>query len=241
MPQSLAFIGTDSFASCASLKSIQWRPSTLEPQLSPAPLVSIGVRAFAYSEALVSLAELLRCSASSLLTIQGSAFSGCASLTFLDLEEFTSLQAVSDSSFSFCASLQTIRLPKTLLYIRRWAFADCKALTAIRLPKSVQLIEDYAFYGCDSAETLEFPATITRIGRNAFNKCSSLSIIQLSGASTTSATAWVRCLWLLGRRNRPNIFVRAGMLRHLRGRTAVFSFLRTQVQELVELRTRQSA
>ncbi len=83
-----------------------------------------------------------------------SAFSGCESLTAVNLHSST-MTEISMGMFNNCYSLSHILLPNTLESIEAGAFARCTSLSAIKIPKLVNYIDMGAFNGCFSL-TLDF-------------------------------------------------------------------------------------
>jgi hypothetical protein len=103
-----------------------------------------------------------------------SAFSGCASLTRVDLSK-ANITSIGGSAFSGCTALQDISLPQGLTSIDSSAFSGCSALTQIDLPASLTSIGSSAFYNCDALKELTVPASVTSIEYKAFSNCDALT------------------------------------------------------------------
>ena len=75
--------------------------------------------------------------------------------------------------------LQSISLPNTIKYIKKYAFEDCDKLIEITIPNKVKEIEDCAFDGCTSLRRVYFSCNskLEDIGTAAFRNCTSLSYI----------------------------------------------------------------
>ena len=59
-----------------------------------------------------------------------------------------SVTAIGDNAFSGCRSLTSINIPEHVRHIGIMAFSYCSNLTLINIPKSVESISRGAFYGC---------------------------------------------------------------------------------------------
>jgi hypothetical protein len=70
---------------------------------------------------------------SSLINIGRNAFTGCESLTELNIPE--GVQQISRGAFSGCINLAKITIPKTVKRIEGWAFNGCIKLKQIRISK----------------------------------------------------------------------------------------------------------
>ncbi|MDO4748085.1 MAG: leucine-rich repeat protein [Eubacteriales bacterium] len=81
--------------------------------------------------------------------IGGYAFSGCTSLTSINLED-TSINSVDMYTFSGCSSLTEVTVPDSVTEIEEYAFADCDSLSKITIPASVTYIHPYAFNGSEN-------------------------------------------------------------------------------------------
>ena len=77
-------------------------------------------------------------------------------------------------AFSGCSSLTEINLPASLTSIGESAFYDCSSLTEIHLPANLTSIGERAFWSCSSLTEIHLPASLTSIGGYAFDQCTSL-------------------------------------------------------------------
>ena len=77
-------------------------------------------------------------------------------------------------AFSGCSSLTEINLPASLTSIGESAFYDCSSLTEIHLPANLTSIRESVFNGCSSLTEIHLPASLTSIGGYAFDQCTSL-------------------------------------------------------------------
>ncbi len=130
----------------------------------------------------------------------GSAFSGCSSLTSIAIP--ASVTSIGEYAFRGCSSLTSIEIPASVTSIGDYVFSGCTNFTSIVMPtwavsyipktnlKKVIInggtsISDSAFEGCSSLTSIEIPASVTSIGGSAFSGCSSLTSIAIP-ASVTS-------------------------------------------------------
>ena len=124
------------------------------------------------------------------VTNMSGMFSGCRSLTSVDLSHFDTKKVTSMSAmFWGCSNLKTVILPDDLTFIDSWQFVYCSSLTNISIPASVTFIGDHAFHSCGSLEIITIPSKVTSIGDNAFSysglkKVTSLMLTPCSIKST---------------------------------------------------------
>ena len=62
----------------------------------------------------------------------------------------------------------------------------CPNLVTVKLPKDLTTIDRYAFYNASNLVTVEVPSTVTTIGSGAFNRCDNLENCDLSGCAITA-------------------------------------------------------
>lgn len=145
------------------------------------------------------------------------AFTGCTSLTTINLEYATH---IGRGGFSVCTALSTISLPEaTTLYseafsdtglksvslpkvtsiskgasndgMSKGSFSRCEQLTAVNAP----LLTNTGlgtFLGCIKLETVDIPKAKT-IGQSAFSRCESLKSIDFDKVTTIGENAFVLC------------------------------------------------
>lgn len=160
---------------CASVKGIERFPNIEILSLNGSSITELDLR---YNLKLKSLSCQDRQLTTVLLpnTLTAIAFSGCSSLTEINLP--ASLTSIGESAFYDCSSLTEIHLPANLTSIRESVFNGCSSLTEIHLPASLTSIGGAAFRGCSSLTEIHLPASLTSIGA-AFGGCSGLTEIHL--------------------------------------------------------------
>lgn len=108
------------------------------------------------------------------IAIGNSAFSGCGSLTSIDIPD--SVTSIGHSAFFGCGSLTSIELPYGVTSIASYAFYNCESLTSIEIPDSVTSIGVYAFSGCSSLTSIEIPGRVTIIHYSTFWGCDNATV-----------------------------------------------------------------
>ena len=125
-------------------------------------------------------------------SIRGSAFSGCSSLTSINIPE--SVTSIGGSAFEYCSSLTSINIPESVTSIGDSVFIGCSSLTSINIPEGVTSIGGSAFSGCSSLTSIVIPDGVTSIGNSAFSYCSSLtSIVIPDGVTSIGNQAFNNC------------------------------------------------
>ena len=135
----------------------------------------------------------------SVISIGGSAFSGCTSLTSItvpfvgatkDGTGNTHFGYIFGATSSFyndnCvpSSLKSVVITGGTSIGDR-AFSGCTILTSVRLPDSVTSIGNNAFAGCTSLTSVTIPGSVTSIGNGAFYGCNSLTIMRIPDSVTS--------------------------------------------------------
>lgn len=210
----LETIGEQAFCYCYRLQSANLTPalksignyafyncSAFNISEIPDSVTSIGENTFGYSgiesinigSGLKSIVGFANCkklksvSAPYTNKIEANAFSGCSSLTSLnlsgDVEELgksafancTMLESINlegltripSYAFDGCTSLRTVVLSKELIDIDSYAFRNCKGLELAALPEKTRYIESYAFSGCSGVKFSVIPDSVISVGSYA--------------------------------------------------------------------------
>ncbi|MEE0053233.1 MAG: leucine-rich repeat domain-containing protein, partial [Prevotella sp.] len=120
---------------------------------------------------------------SSVTSIGGRAFSGCSSLTSLDIP--SSVTSIGSDAFSGCSSLTSLEIPSSITSIGDYTFRNFSSLTSLKIPSSVTSIGNCAFDGCSSLTSLDIPSSVTSIGYSAFNNCRGLTSLEIPSSVTS--------------------------------------------------------
>ncbi len=124
-------------------------------------------------------------------SIPDSAFSGCSSLTSVEIPG--KVTSIGGGAFSGCSSLTSLKIPDGVTSIGGGAFSGCSSLTSLKIPDGVTSIEDYTFSGCSSLTNMEIPDGVTSIGIRAFLNCSGLTSLKIPVGVTSIKYAFEGC------------------------------------------------
>lgn len=136
--------------------------------------LGIGVQAFAYNSALT----LANFDDTNIYRMDRGAFTGCASLKELDLEDSTSLAVISDAAFQECVSLEKVTLPITLSEVGAQAFENCTLLADMNFEelKTLTTIGESAFRNCGFS-VVRLREGVRSLGGDAFGNCNMLTAV----------------------------------------------------------------
>jgi len=109
--------------------------------------------------------------------ISGTPFQNRTSITKVNITG-NNVNKIEDSAFSGCSSLSSINLPNTITSIGSSAFNDCTSLISINLPNSINKIAQGAF-SYSGLLSIEIPTNINNIGQNAFSGCKNLTTFSI--------------------------------------------------------------
>ena len=187
IPDSVTFIGEQAFSSCDQLASMM--VSTGNPVYHSAGNCLIETE----SKTLIAgCKNSVIPDDGSVIIIGDSSFSGCTSLTGIEIPDSVTL--IGECAFSGCDSLTSIEIPDSVTSIGEYAFYNCTNLTSIEIPDSVTSIGDSAFAWCDSLTGVTIGDSVTLIGQGAFSNCDSLTSITIPDSVTTiRGTAFEGC------------------------------------------------
>ena len=110
--------------------------------------------------------------------IEGWAFSGCSSLTSINIPN--SVKAIESGAFYECSNLISVTIGNSVTNIGHMSFSSCSSLSSINIPNSVKTIESYAFSGCSNLISITIPENLTIIQEGLFKSCSQLKYANLS-------------------------------------------------------------
>lgn len=214
---SVGYIGTNVFASCNWLTSINlesvhfieegaFRNCNRLTSVKMPNVFSIEASAFSGCTSLVSVVM----QTSGIHEIGPSAFSGCRSLvsmtipysvtniasnTFYNCSGLESVNILSGvrrigaEAFYGCSKLASVNIPTNVLSIGTAAFKNCSGVEKLVISSGVRFIGSSAFYGCRKLESVSIPDSVTTIGERAFNGCTKLTEIKVDSANTTYSSS----------------------------------------------------
>ena len=129
-------------------------------------------------------------------SIGDQAFSGCSSLTSVELSD--SMISMGVNPFAGCESLKNIQVSPEqpvfavidgVLFNKAEKSLICypagKQEEAYEVPQGIQQIKSGAFAGCSSLMSIELPDSVTSIGDQAFAWCRALTSIELPDSMTS--------------------------------------------------------
>ena len=187
IPLSISKIGDNAFRGCSGLSCIivdedneyydsrgncnaiiETSTNTLivgcKNSIIPNSVTCIGNNAFSGCSSLTSIEMPI-----SVTSIGNYAFSNCSGLTSVEIGN--SVTTIGDNAFSYCSNLASIFFPKSVTSIGSNVFWDCYALTSVVISNSVNTIGDFAFRGCLNLTSVEIPNSVTSIGDLVFYDC----------------------------------------------------------------------
>ena len=89
----------------------------------------------------------------------------------------SSVTSLGERCFSGCSSLTSIDIPSSVTSLGHSCFENCSSLTSIDIPSSVTRLGHYCFYDCSSLTSIDIPSSVTFLGEVCFYNCSSLESI----------------------------------------------------------------
>ena len=78
-----------------------------------------------------------------------------------------SVDTIGEEAFSRCYYLTSVKLPKNLTRIWKFAFENC-SISNLGLPDGLEIISDYAFWGNQKIPSIYIPKSVWYIGEAAF-------------------------------------------------------------------------
>jgi hypothetical protein len=119
-------------------------------------------------------------------TFDDNVFSGCDSLTSINVSKWNSQFASVDGVLFDKAKKTLLRyprgrqgayaIPNGVTKIEKHAFRDCRGLTSVTIPNSVTHIEGWAFAGCTGLKSVTIPNRVAYILNGAFENSALKSV-----------------------------------------------------------------
>lgn len=206
------FIGVEYFTNITEFKSssvktvnLAYNKKLVSIDCSNAPLETIDLR----YNTLVSEINFRECKKltgiffADGVPVESMAFSGCSSLTSIEIP--ANLQTLANTMFSGCSSLVNVTFAKDskLVSIEKGsdrsasfygAFLNCLSLKSIAFPDGLTMIGDLAFMNCNGLTSVSFPDGLTSIGSSAFKYCKSLTSVSFpNGLTSIGSWAFFSC------------------------------------------------
>jgi len=163
LPESLVYIGFESFRDCHGLPEIRIPDST----------TFLGDGAFYICSSAENLAI-----GSGLRKIPVRAFGYCTALKTVKME--CEPDEIGQSAFYNCTSLESMRIPDSVRTIDDDAFRNCSSLKGLYLGR-VESVGGGAFRYCTSLRSFDLPSTVKSLGKYCFADCTGLSDIYAYG------------------------------------------------------------
>ena len=182
IPSSVTYIGYYAFRYCTNLRSITVdadNPNYVSEDgilYNRAKTILIQAPGEIYGDITIP---------SSVTSIGGGAFDGCASLTSVAFAAGSLLESIGFYAFSSCTNLISITIPSSVTSIGYQAFMYCSSLTSVTIPASVTYIGDMAFFNCNNLTSVTIQAGVTYISSDMFSFCSSLTSITIPNSVTS--------------------------------------------------------
>ena len=167
LPNSLQYLGYDSFEECLELKKIVIPPS----------ITRIPPECFYWCPKLTEIVL-----PNTLTDIGTIAFGSCESLTTITLPN--SVVYMGEDVFEWDEKLESVVLPSKLQHLGEGTFWGCDVLKTVVWPSTIHEIPAYTFIRCSALESFDIPSHVTAIGDGAFEECSSLRSINIHDGIT---------------------------------------------------------
>ena len=194
IPSTATYVGEKAFKSIASLKTVNWNPTTCNNYggYDVCPFYnSTGITTFVIGSNVTMIPKYLCYNLSGIteITIPSSvqsiglgAFYQCSGLTKVVLNE--GLTSTGGSVFKSCSNLKSINIPKSLKTINNYTFQYCSKLTSVNLHDDITRIGTEAFRET-GLTTVTVPRSVTSLGEAPFRRCANLTKVYWKATNTT--------------------------------------------------------
>ena len=194
VPSTATYVGEKAFKSIASLKTVNWNPTTCNNYggYDVCPFYnSTGITTFVIGSNVTMIPAYLCYNLSGIteITIPSSvqsiglgAFYQCSGLTKVVLNE--GLTSTGGSVFKSCSNLKSINIPKSLKTINNYTFQYCSKLTSVNLHDDITRIGTEAFRET-GLTTVTVPRSVTSLGEAPFRRCANLTKVYWKATNTT--------------------------------------------------------
>ena len=124
-------------------------------------------------------------------TISPNAFSKCAKLTEIVLDD--TMSYIGEGAFANCTSLKSITMPKGITTVTSSLFNGCASLESVVLTSQIVEIESMAFYNCESLTSITNATSILEIGSSSFFGCTSLTNVRFDKLTSVGEQSFFGC------------------------------------------------
>ena len=126
--------------------------------------------------------------------IGDNAFSGCNTLTSIDLPE--GLKSIGQYAFDYCSGLTSLTIPSTVTSIAFRAFEGCTGLTSMYIPDSVAALGNQLFVYSGVSSVSLGAIVETKTMNSPLGGCQNLSVTVREGVSTIGENAFSNCSYM---------------------------------------------
>ena len=178
IPDTVHWIGPDSFSDCEWLKSITVHPSNPVYASENGLLIDKRTQTLQLCPAGQTGKVSIPCG---IVKIGECSCSCDENITEVDIP--LGVEIIMQEAFYGCDKLEKVHFPASLKEIDSEAFGRCPKLKTVVLPAGAVIL-DYAFEGCESLASVSLPSDMTRIFKSTFEACTSLREITIPDTVT---------------------------------------------------------
>lgn len=202
IPDSVTFLGDDTFYNCTSLASVSIGngitriPTSAFLNCTQLVNVTLGNNVTSIGEDAFGNCGLTSFTIPNSVTNVGDqAFISDYSLVHLTIG--TGITSIGNDVFVSCRSLTNVTIPDNITSIGTNAFEGCQSMTSVTIGTGVTNIAPYAFSFCYDLKSLLIPDNVTLIGADAFDYCVSMTgAIIGTGVTSIGDSAFADCHFL---------------------------------------------
>ena len=172
LPDTITSIANQSFSYCTSLYRINIDNTKIT--------VAQGSNNYGLFRGSTSLKKVKL--PTTVTAINGRCFQSCSSLSYVNIEELTSLKSIATLAFSATKLKGVIVFPASLTTLTNQSFQSCTSITEVDLGNTqVATIPGSTNYGCfggcSHLAKVTLPSTLTTLAQRAFYQCYALETV----------------------------------------------------------------